>query len=64
MVHHITPLGLIPPLLDVGDDDGDDGVGVRLLWSKPLHSTAMGSHPLLEMDGWGGSEAAMEQTSP
>ena len=44
MVHHITPLGLIPPLLDVGDDDGADGVGVRLLWSKPPHSTAMGSH--------------------
>ena len=64
MVHQITPLGLVPPRLEVGDDDGDDGVEVRLLWSKPIHSTDMGSHPLLEMDGWGGNEAAMEQTSP
>ena len=31
-------------MLDVGDDDGADGVGVRLLWSKPPHTTAMGSH--------------------
>ena len=31
---------------------------------KPLHSNAKGSHPLLKMDGWGGSEAAMEQASP
>ena len=48
----------------MGDDDGDDGVGMRLLSSKPLHSTITGSHPLLEMNERGGSEDAMEQTSP
>ena len=57
----------VPPILELEGDDGDDydGVGLRLLWSKPPHSTAMGSHPCWRwMDGWGGSEAAMEQTSP
>ena len=29
---------LVPPRLEVGYDNGDDGVGVRLLWSKPPHS--------------------------
>ena len=60
-----SPPGLVPPRLEVGDDDDDDGMGVRLLLSKPPHSTVMGSHPgWIWMDGWGASEAAMEQISP
>ena len=47
-----------------GDDDGDDGMGVRLLLSKPPHSTSMGSHPGWRWMGGGGSEAANKQTSP
>ena len=41
----------VPFRLEVDDDD-DEGVGVRLLWSKPPLSTAMGSHPSWRWRRW------------